>query len=159
MNFPKNIAVFMGIAPLVLSLFACTQQKPSVIKSLDDSSPARRYLTEFRSYRFPEAPVNTSPDGSAQVLVESSGRLPINLFKTCHTLSVVRDSAAPELIIRARESEPSSGLSFGWGWSKDSKAVFVNGSHLGIDCGDKMRGEIRLIYTLEDRTAWSVQSR
>jgi hypothetical protein len=62
-------------------------------------------------------------------------------------------------ILKVREGDPGSGVSFGFSWSKDGQAAFIIGGHSGIDCtGPVAYARLRIIYTLADDVAWEVPS-
>ena len=135
-----------GSLMTTIVLCACNRTR-TTIKPMEVLSPAQRYVKEFRDFRFAEAS-EMAPNMSAKIESSSSG--------SCHTLVLIPNDGPSRFILRAQEADPGSGASFSWGWSKDSKAIFIKGSHSGLDCSSKIQGGLMVIYTLEDSAAWAV---
>lgn len=125
----------------------------SPIRQIDGTSPANHYLSEFKEYRTRPGDHSVSPDGLTKIEDRRSGDM-----GACHALWLSSGSGSPKLALIAREADPGSGLSFSWGWSKDSKALFISGTHSGIDCYGPDGYSMRLIHTLVDNTTWDVKT-
>lgn len=121
------------------------------IRPYDPASPAAQYVNEFYGYMWTtEVSEMAAPDGSAEIVDKTNLLYP---FGGCHTISVNPKWGRKRMIARMREIDPGSGTTWGLGWSRDSKAVFLRGSHSGLDCRGKSPGAINIIFTLSDGVA------
>lgn len=128
----------------------------TVVRPMTADSPAERYVAEFHDATFSEVLAESAPDGSGKIVDRNLSWLPMGFTSGCHRLRYAPNVGWSRKIVTARESDPGSGRSFSWGWSRDSRAIFISGSHSGLDCRGVERGELRVIYTLADHTAWGV---
>ncbi len=122
------------------------------LKPFDPSSSAAKYGDEFYGYMWTtEVSEMTAPDGSATILDE------MNMFPimgACHTLWASPKSGRRKMIAKILEVDSGSGTTWGLGWSRDSKAIFLRGNHQGLDCRSGFNsGQIDLIFTLVDGVA------
>jgi hypothetical protein len=148
----------------VLITVAFRERSP--IKALTGTSPAQRYVAEFEQAerRYPDGPREGDGTGSgAEVRLESDPRgvwLPL-VNDSCHSVWLRSPGAKAKRILRLGEGDPGSGSSFGFGWSRDGRAVFIYGDHSGFDCpwfGQPYQ-QLRIIYTLEDGIDWELPRR
>ena len=141
------------------ALAACACLPPSNVRPLIPGAAAEPYVEEFRRleklYRKKALSLRlVSPAGDITVGLEPGAE------DACRSVWLERSGAPRELILRVRDSDPGSGTSMGFAWSGDGRAVFMIGSHSGIDCPWKRQhGELRIIYTLGDQVAWEVPPR
>lgn len=149
---PRNLLLLFLVAH---ALLGCTKDR-TVYRPLDSSSPANGYINEFREFKFPPSNQATSPDHSVRIEDKSSGGGPLLAYNSCHTLSAIHRSGLRHHILTAREIDPGSGSDIRWGWSRDSKALFIFGQHSGLDCRGKLRGTLSLIYMIEENSSWEV---
>lgn len=139
---------------LVVAAILCRSQR-TVIKPLVPGVGAERYVAEFQKMPFSEVLSETAPDGSAKVIDRNLAWLPFAFRAGCHGLRYIPREGQGRKILTARETDPGSGRSFSWGWSKDSKAIFIKGAHSGLDCRGES-GHLGVIYTVEDGIPWGV---
>lgn len=121
------------------------------ILPFDPARPAAQYVNEFYGYMWTtEVSEMLAPDGSAEIVDKTNLLYPLG---GCRTISVNPKWGRKKMIARMREIDPGSGTTWGLGWSRDSKAVFLRGNHSGLDCRGKSPGAINLIFTLSDGIA------
>lgn len=157
MNAPKHWKRWLSIA-VVLAVANWFWRGPSRLKPITPDSPAQQYYAEFSSHSFTAADTIKAPDGSAYI-VDRSPPVPnlfTFIFHSCHELRYAPRWGLSRKILAARDSDGASGRTFFWGWSKDSKAIFIAGGHSGIDCRGVEMGSFRVIYTIADKTAWEL---
>lgn len=127
----------------------------TVFLPLGTASSGAKYLKEFQTYQYKEMGPRATPDGSIRIEEESTPKSILALFGQCHTLWLVRPNGERTILVRADELEPASGRAFIEGWSKDYRAIFVNGGYRRLDCHGSP-GSFRVIYTIDDGIRWSV---
>lgn len=147
--------ITMLSAVLLLGVVIFIPGRRTFLKPLSAESPANNYIKEFRSYKFPQNATEWAPDRSAKIERANVGWGP-KAFAACHTLRLIDGDGKSRNIITAREADPGSGLSFSWGWSQDSRAVFIRGQTSGLDCRSDIQGDLSVIYTTADNSAWSI---
>ena len=129
------------------------------VKPLSAGAPASRYVEEFGRVErgHPEfSQGSRAPNGRAAVELEMELFIPL-IHDSCHSVWLSKDPGGRVRILRLMEGDPGSGSSFAFAWSSDSRAVFILGSYSGFNCTLSSRGErLRVIYTLEDGTAWEL---
>lgn len=182
MQIPRRFFFYLllGIPILFLSyvLFEIRSQ-PTTLLQIKAGGPGSAYLAQFADFRSGDAPLpcdpkapglsqakklecyrgleefrRVAPDKSAELHLEYAPFT--HPLGGCHELWVDIKNRGRRRIIKLSEGDPGSGRSFGWGWSKDSKAVFIAGATAGINCrGDRYR-EFGAIYTLADDNIWEV---
>ncbi len=100
----------------------------------------------------PGGGLKPSPDRTKAVIVRSGA-----LGTTLHSLHVWEPgSGAIETIASLSEADPGSGRSFDYGWSADSKAVFIWGSAGGFRARAQDRRELRWIYLAAEKKLFSI---
>ncbi len=90
---------------------------------------------------------STSPDGRFTIRQRE-------LRNSYHEIFLARGQPSPETVLVLQESDPGSGTSHDWQWSRDSKAVFIYGS--GTPAGHDHTNSLALIYAVEQRTLYSI---
>src|SRR4029450_13293781 len=139
-----------AVAILGAMLASCASYPPSDVRPLAPGATAEPYLGEFlemeKFFSFRGLAVSAhAPAGDVTVGLEPGAE------DACRSVWLQRSDAPRELILRVRDSDPGSGTSLGFAWSRDGRAAFILGSHSGIDCPRKRQyGKLRIIYTLED---------
>jgi hypothetical protein len=129
---------------LSMCLAACGARPE--LHPLTETCPAHPYVDEFRARR-------GLAGGAAEVYLEEGGGPALSGY--WHSVWVKRRSGGPKRILTAREADPGSGPDVHCSWSRDGQALFIHGSHSGIN-GNSGRGLLRVIYTLTDDRAWEV---
>ncbi len=100
----------------------------------------------------PGGGLKPSPDRTKAVIVRSGA-----LGTTLHSLHVWEPgSGAMETIASLSEADPGSGRSFDYGWSTDSKAVFIWGSAGGFRARAQDRRELQWIYMAAEKKVFSI---
>ena len=100
----------------------------------------------------PGGDLKPSPDRTKAVIVRSGA-----LGTTLHSLHVWEPgSGAMETIASLSEADPGSGRSFDYGWSTDSKAVFIWGSAGGFRARAQERRELQWIYMAAEKKVFSI---
>lgn len=157
MSKHKSLWVISGVLAGLLSSSACSNSH-TVLTPLKAGSSAEKYLPEFKKYQYSEAGQDIAPDKSAKIEDRRIPPIPFAFLFGCHEVWYTPDTGDTEdhrKILTARELDRGSGRSFLWGWSRDSKAIFIRGGHAGLDCRGP-RGSLSIIYTIADGTAWEV---
>ena len=135
------------------ALLSACNSSHTLTTPIKPGSSGERYLAEFKKMPYSEAPQAVAPDGSAKIEDRKSSSLPFSFLAGCHEVWYVPGAEDGQKILAAREVDRGSGRSFSWGWSRDSKAIFIRGAHAGLDCRGP-RGHLSIIYTVADGTAW-----
>ena len=101
----------------------------------------------------PGGGLQPSPDRSQALIVRSGA-----LGTTLHSLHVWNPGAGHvETIASFSEVDRGSGRSFDYGWSSDSKAVFIGGAAGGFRPRDRERRELRWIYLTAEKKTYSIE--
>lgn len=164
------VIVAIVVSTAVVAVHYCTGGLPyrsARIVEGRDAPEATRYAEEFAEllsvsthwntgeplnepiFYFPSVSGDLrSPDGA----VSLSQR---NLENSYHEITLSRSAGtAEETILVLQESDPGSGISHGYRWSHDSKAVFIYGS--GKPAGHPLMHDMALIYLVEQRALFPV---
>lgn len=101
----------------------------------------------------PGGGLKPSPDRSQAVIVRSGA-----LGTTLHSLHVWEPASGTiETVASISEADPGSGRSFEYGWSADSKAVFIWGSAGGFRPRAQDRRELQWIYVTAEKKIFSIE--
>lgn len=136
------------------------------LRPLVPGSPPTRYVGEFlraeKDYPAGERQGPTAPSGrfTVEIKPEYKLSLPLLVDDSCHSVWLEPEKGPRLRILRLLEADPGSGSSFGLAWSSDSKALFLSGSHSGLNCTSPSNSQaLRVIYTVEDGVAWELAPR
>lgn len=105
---------------LVIAVLACTGRPDLELRT---DSAALLYLQSAPpESAFVAVGVRRSPDGQLSVRSDSAGEFD-------RRLTVTRQgAAAPIPVITIREADPGSGISYGYAWTRDGRALLIRGT-------------------------------
>ncbi len=109
--------------------------------------------TEDLEILSPGGGLQPSPDRTKALIVRSGA-----LGTTLHSLHVWEPGSGHiETIASLSEADPGSGRSFDYGWSSDSKAVFIWGAAGGFRPRARQHHELRWIYLAAEKELFSIE--
>ena len=111
------------------------------------------WVTGMPEMLCPGGGLKPSPDRAKAAIVRSGA-----LGTTLHSLHIWEPvSGEIETIVSLSEADPGSGRSFDYGWSADSKAVFIWGSAGGFRPRAREPRELQWIYFEAEKKIFSIQ--